>query len=174
MTPTDTVAKTLELNDSIVQMALEGLTDEDLLKQPKQDCNPIGWLLWHQARTEDNILSRFSGKPTVWTRDKWHERIQAPGGPENGGVGNTPEQVSAFRATKAELLAYAQAVRENTLTVLPAIAPDTLDRTVEDPPLPIIQKEKDFLAILLTDYSHHCGQICYLRGYLTGFGWMQF
>ena len=47
MTPTDTVVKTLELNDSIVQMALEGLTDEDLLKQPHPDCNPIGWLLWH-------------------------------------------------------------------------------------------------------------------------------
>ncbi len=82
--------------------------------------------------------------------------------------------MSAFRATKAELLAYARAVRENTLTVLPTIAPDTLNRTVEDPPLPFIQKENDFLAILLTDYSHHCGQICYLRGYLTGFGWMQF
>ncbi len=174
MTPTDTIAKTLEANDMLVQMALEGLTEEDLLKQPSPDCNPIGWLLWHQARTEDNILSRFSGKPTVWAGDKWHERIQAPGGPEDGGVGNTMEQVRDFRATKSDLLAYAQAVRENTLAVLPTITPDTLDRAVADPPLPFIQKENDFLAVLLTDYSHHSGQICYLRGYLTGKGWFSF
>ena len=174
MTPTDIVAKTLEVNDVLVQMALEGLTDEDLLKQPHPDCNPIGWLLLHQTRTEDNILSRFSGKPSVWDQDKWFERIEAPGGPEDGNAGNTIEQVSDFRASKTNLLAYAQAVRENTLAVLPTITPDTLDRTVEDPPAPFIKTENDFLAVLLTDYSHHCGQICYLRGYFTGLGWMGF
>jgi uncharacterized damage-inducible protein DinB len=174
MTPTDTIAKTLEANDALVSMALEGLTDEDLLKQPHPDCNPIGWLLLHQTRTEDNILSRFSGKPSVWDQDKWFERIQAPGGPGDGNAGNTIEQVRTFRATKADLLAYAHAMRENTLAVLPTITPDTLSRAVEDPPLPFIQKENDFLAVLLTDYSHHSGQICYLRGYLNGMGWMQF
>ena len=66
MSTTDTVAKTLEINDTLTQLALEGLTDEDLLKQPHPDCNPLGWLLLHQSRTEDNILSRFSGKPTIW------------------------------------------------------------------------------------------------------------
>lgn len=174
MTSTETIAKTLETNDMLVHMALEGLTDEDLLKQPHPECNPIGWLLWHQTRTEDNILSRFSGNPTVWTQGKWFERIQAPGGPEDGGIGNTMDQVQSFRASKDVLLAYAQAVRENTLTVLSAITPDLLDRPVADPPLPFIQKENDFLAVLLTDYSHHSGQICYLRGYLTGMGWFSF
>ncbi len=87
MTPTDTVAKTLELNDSIVQMALEGLTDEDLLKQPHPDCNPIGWLLWHQARTEDNILSRFSGKPAVWTRANGTSGSRPPAAPRTAASG---------------------------------------------------------------------------------------
>lgn len=174
MHPTDIVAKTLELNSNLVQMALEGLTDEDMNKQPNPDCNPIGWLLWHQTRTEDDILAHFSGKPTVWAADKWHERIQAPGGPEDNGFGNSMENVRAFRATKADLLAYAQAVRENSMAVLPTISAETLDKAVENPPVPAIQKEGDFLGILLTDFSHHCGQICYLRGYLTGTGWLGF
>jgi uncharacterized damage-inducible protein DinB len=174
MTLTDTVAKTLELNDMLAHMALKDLSDEDLLKQPKPDCNPIGWLLLHQTRTEDNILSRFSGKPSVWEQDKWFERIQAPGGQEDGNAGNSIEQVRAFRATKSDLLAYAQAVRKNTLAVLPTITPDTLDRAVEDPPAPFIKTENDFLALLLTDYSHHSGQICYLHGYFNGMGWMGF
>lgn len=174
MTPAETIAKTLEINDSLVQLALEGLTDEDLLKQPHPDCNPIGWLLLHQTRTEDYILSRFSGKPTIWEQEKWLERIQSPGGEEDGQAGNSMDRVRAFRATKPDLLDYAKAVRKNTLAVLPTITPDALNRAVADPPAPFIQKEGDFLGILLTDYSHHCGQICYLRGYLTGMGWMQF
>ncbi len=171
MGETDTVAKTLEINDVLVQMALDGLSDDDLLKQPNPESNPIGWLLWHMTRTEDNIISRFSDASTVWARDKWFDRIPAPGGPEDGGVGNTLEQVRTFRASKADLLAYAGEVRANTLSVLSAISPEALEREVPDPPLPMIQKEKDFLAILLVDYSHHSGQICYMRGYLTGPGW---
>ncbi len=174
MGETDTVAKTLEINDVIVQMALDGLSEDDLLKQPNPESNPIGWLLWHMARTEDNIISMFSDGSTVWARDKWFERITAPGGTEDGGVGNTLEQVRAFRASKEVLLAYSGEVRANTLSVLPSLTEEALESEVADAPLPIIQKKKDFLAILLTDYSQHCGQICYLRGYLTGPGWFEF
>jgi hypothetical protein len=174
MTAADLIAKTLELNGNLVNMALDGLTDEDLTKQPSPDSNPILWLFWHKTRTEDALMARFSGKPQVWTEGKWHHRIQAPGGPEDAGIGNKMEQVRAFRAKKQDLLDYAQAVRKNTLVVLPAIPPSALDKPVKDSPVPAIQREGDYLAILLTDYSHHAGQICYLRGWLTGRGWFPF
>ncbi|MEK6711196.1 MAG: DinB family protein [Nitrospinota bacterium] len=174
MNATDLIAKTLELNTQLVNMALDGLTDEDLKKQPNPDSNPIGWLLWHMTRAEDDLISRFTGKPQVWTEGKWHQRITAPGGPEDGGGGNTMEQVRAFRASRADLLAYAQAVRQNTLAALPQIPASALDREVKDAPIPVVKRAGDFLSVLLLDYSHHAGQICYLRGWLKGRGWLPF
>ncbi|MBI3127025.1 MAG: DinB family protein [Candidatus Tectomicrobia bacterium] len=173
-TAPDVVAKTLELNSNLVRMALEGLSDEEFLQQPKADCNPIAWLLWHMTRVEDSILSRFSGEPQVWIEGGWHERIQAPGGAEDAGMGNKMEQVCAFRAGKEDLLAYAEAVRQNTQDILPAISTEMLTAKVENPPSPAVQRQGDFLSILLTDYSHHAGQICYLRGYIKGAGWLPF
>lgn len=174
MNATDLIAKTLELNGNLVNMALEGLADEDLTKQPSPDSNPILWLFWHKTRTEDGLISRVGGKPQVWTTGEWNKKITAPAGPEDGGGGNTAEQVRAFRARKQDLLGYAQAVRKNTLAVLPTIPSSALDKPVQDSPIPAIQREGDYLAILLTDFSHHAGQICYLRGWLTGRGWFPF
>lgn len=174
MNATEMVAKVLELNTTLVRIAVEGLGDADLFMQPNAKSNSIGWLLWHQARTEDNILSAFSGKPTVWAADKWHGRIAAPGGPEDGGMNNTMAQVAAFCAKKEDLIAYADAVRANSLAVLPAITAETLEQEVPNPPIPVIERMKDLLSVLLADYAHHSGQICYLRGFISGPGWMPF
>lgn len=34
----------------LVGMALDGLSDADLLKRPDNECNPLVWTLWHQCR----------------------------------------------------------------------------------------------------------------------------
>ncbi|OGL62393.1 MAG: hypothetical protein A3J27_10120 [Candidatus Tectomicrobia bacterium RIFCSPLOWO2_12_FULL_69_37] len=174
MNAADLIAKTLEINTNLVHMALDGLTDEELWKQPNADSNPIGWLLWHMTRAEDDLLSRAGGRPQVWAEGRWHQKIKPPAGPEDSGGGNTMDQVRAFRAKKEDLLGYAQAVRKNTLAVLPAIPPSALDQKVENPPAPVVQKVGDFFAILLLDYAHHAGQICYLRGWFKGRGWLPF
>ena len=65
------VANVLTLNtDTFVHPALQGLSDADLVKRPSDQCNPIGWLLWHQTRVEDAILSHISVLPQAW--DRWH------------------------------------------------------------------------------------------------------
>jgi len=51
------VANALTLNtNNMMNLALQGLSDADLLKRPSDQCNPMGWLLWHQARAEDAIV----------------------------------------------------------------------------------------------------------------------
>jgi hypothetical protein len=61
------LANALTLNtDHLVNPALQGLSDADLTKRPTEQCNSIGWTLWHQTRVEDAILSRVSGRPQAW------------------------------------------------------------------------------------------------------------
>jgi uncharacterized damage-inducible protein DinB len=165
------VSNVLTLNtNNFVKPALEGLSDADLTKRPTDQCNPIGWLLWHQTRVEDTFLSNISGRPQAWIEGKWHEKFGMPADASNVGVGHSLEQVAAFKPTRADLLGYAEAVRNKTLDVLKSLSAADLDR---DLPAPggSTRKVGDTLGILMVDQFHHSGQIAYLRGYLTGKGW---
>ena len=165
------VANTLTFNtNTFVHPALQGLSDADLVKRPSDQCNPIGWLLWHQTRVEDAILSHISGLPQAWVTGTWYEQFGMPAEPQDYGAGYSLEQVMALQPTIAPLQGYAAAVREKTLTVLPTLTPADLEREL---PFPAggTRKVGDFLGILLIDQFHHSGQIAYLRGYLTGKGW---
>ena len=164
------VANALTLNtDNFVKPALQGLSDADITKRPTDQCNSIGWLLWHQTRVEDAILSNVSGRPQAWIEGKWHEKF---GMPANTGVGagDTLEQVAAFKPTVAHLQGYADAVRQKSLAILKALSPADLERELPAPGGGT-RKVGDFLGIIMIDHFHHSGQIAYLRGYLTGKGW---
>jgi uncharacterized damage-inducible protein DinB len=164
------VANALTINANFIQMALDGLSDEDLMKRPTDQCNPIGWTLWHQTRVEDAILSNISGKPQTWVEGAWHDKFGLAADPGDVGAGHSLEQVMALQPTVATLQGYAAAVREKTLESLKALTPADLER---DLPTPHggIRKAGDYLGILMLDHFHHSGQVCYLRGYLTGKGW---
>jgi uncharacterized damage-inducible protein DinB len=164
------VANALTFDGDFMKMALEGLSDEDLVKRPNEQCNPIGWLLWHQTRVEDAILSNISGKPQAWIEGGWHEKFGMPADPRDVGVGHSLEQVMALKPALAALRGYAAAVREKTLESLKALTPADLERELPAPGGGT-RKAGDYLGILLWDYFHHSGQIGYLRGYLSGKGW---
>jgi uncharacterized damage-inducible protein DinB len=165
------MANVLTLNtNNFVKPALQGLSDADLLKRPSDQCNPIGWLLWHQTRVEDAISSNVSGRSQAWIDGKWHEKFGMPAEAGDLGVGHTLEQVAGFKPTVANLLGYVDAVREKTLSVLQSLSAADLDRELPAPGGGT-RKVGDFLGIIMVDHFHHSGQIAYLRGYLTGKGW---
>ena len=165
------VASVLTINtDNFVHPALQGLTDADLFKRPSDQCKPIGWLLWHQTRVEDVILSHISGMPQAWVAGTWHEQFGMPAEPHDFGAGHSLEQVMVLKPTIAALQGYAAAVREKTLAVLKTLTPADLEGEIPSP-AGGTQKAGEFLGILLIDQFHHSGQIAYLRGYLTGKGW---
>ena len=165
------VANALTLNtNNFVKPALEGLSDADLTKRPTDQCNPIGWLLWHQTRVEDAILSNVSGKPQAWIEGKWHEKFGMPANAGDVGAGNSLEQVAAFKPTKAALLGYVDTVRDKSLGILKSLSAADLDRELPAPGGGT-RKVGDFLGIIMIDHFQHSGQIAYLRGYLTGKGW---
>jgi hypothetical protein len=119
--------------NTFVRPALQGLSDADLLKRPNDACNPIGWLLWHQTRVEDAILSGISGSLQTWVADIWHAQFGRPADPHDTGFGHSLEQVMALQPTITALQGYAAAVRDKTLTVLP---PPNASRPGARTPLP--------------------------------------
>lgn len=171
MDATQFIAGVLTNNGGLIHRALEGLSNEDLLKQPNEQSNPIGWLVWHQTRTEDRIISLLSGKPQAWIEGGWHAKFGMGADPKNGGIGHTMKEVTALRPTLDALKGYAAAAREKTLAYLGGLNSSDLDREVRSPVDNSPRKLGEYLGILVSDYLHHCGQVCYLCGYLKGWGW---
>ncbi len=170
MDATAVIGKTLEYNADFVQKALDGLSEADLMKRPSDHSNPIGWLVWHQSRGEDMVLSSVTGEEQVWSDGQLAKKFGTDSDLKNTGTGQTPDQTGNFKAAKKDLLDYSAAVRKKTSACLEKLSPADLEREV-----PFFAggtiKVGDFLAGLTMDNSQHSGQICYLRGHYKGFGW---
>ncbi len=160
----------LTVNSAIVQQALDGLTDADLGARPNDQSNSMGWLLWHQARVEDALISGLTGKPQAWVEGKWHERFGMGAEPSNTGTGHKLEQVAAVKTTLKDLKGYSEAVRPKTLAYLSSLNPADLEAEV-DTILGDKRRLGDYLGGFFLDTLHHGGQVCYLRGYFKGYGW---
>ena len=52
------VTAVLDRNEQILFQALEGLTPEELHRQPTRDTNSIGWLTWHLSRVRALFMKR--------------------------------------------------------------------------------------------------------------------
>ena len=157
---------TFNLEEYILPV-LDDLSDADLKARPNDQCNPIGWLFWHQTRTEDRMLSIVCDIPQVWSEERWCDKFGMPADDDGTGVGHTLEQVAAFSATKELLKAYAMAVRAKTLAALRSLTPADLEREITTVRGLKMAGERS-LKSLIVDYNHHAGQIAYLRGYLKG------
>ena len=155
------------LNESwgYLTRALGGLTQEEITWTPAPHSNSLAFLLWHVTRAEDfwvnDVIRRGS---TIYETEGWRERLSTP---EDGGTGYTEEQLRAWPTPKlADLLGYAQAVREKTLAVVDSITSGDL------PEVPRPEYPKDtigsILAHLVTEIALHVGQIDYLRGVHRG------
>ncbi|MBI1725324.1 MAG: DinB family protein [Candidatus Tectomicrobia bacterium] len=164
----------LTRNVQQVQKALDGMDERGLRAAPDiQRTNPAGWLVWHQARFADLVLSHAGGKTQAWAEGNWSAKFPGvPPDPKKTGLGDTMDQVMALNFPKAALSGYLDAVLEKARSVLSGLAPADFDREIGHP---IRSNEKikigDLLAAMTTDFVQHSGQVCYLRGYLTGPGW---
>jgi uncharacterized damage-inducible protein DinB len=162
----------LERTESVMLQALDGLSADELDRQPGPDSNPIGWLTWHLTRVQDRHVSAMQGKEQAWVTDGWHAKFERPADLEDRGFGHTPEQVAAFRSPDAEtLVAHYRAIRENTQRFLDALTPADLERQV-----PAMRGDGTMLLsarllAIMVDNMQHMGQVAYLRGLIRGAGW---
>lgn len=90
---------------------------------------------------------------------------------DRNGNGDTPEQVASFRVDRGLLDGYAEAAHGTALRRVREATPDMLTRPYEVPDRP----DRPTWQRLVTnaiDYTEHTSQIAYLRGMLTGPGWL--
>jgi hypothetical protein len=119
------------------------LSPEELVARPLQGVNPIGFLVWHMARSQDwAVNTAIRNVPEVIRRRPWAgSALAVPG------IGTGFDLDKAARAAVQfelpELLAYADAVQGDTLawlrTVDEAILDDIPDVAAHDEPHPEYQ-----------------------------------
>lgn len=153
-----------------VPQVLDGLAPADATWRPDPDANPIGWLVWHLARVQDDHLAALSGacgrpRPQVW--DTWRARFDLPYPPTAIGYRHTSDEVGAFAVADVALLTgYHADVHALTCDVLHELTGDDYARVVDDswdPPVTAAAR----LVSVVNDTTAHVGQAAYVRGLLA-------
>lgn len=165
MTPADILIDALDRVRESVHSVLDGLGPDDLAHRPAPDANPIGWLVWHLARVQDDHVADAAGTEQVWTAEGFADRFDLPYDTAEHGWGHTSEQVAHFRAEAPLLAEYYDAVHSRSLGYLAGLGPDDLDRIVDDrwdPPVTLGVR----LISVLNDDTQHVGQAAYVKGLL--------
>jgi hypothetical protein len=142
---------------------LDGLDEEALHWRPDPDANPIGWLVWHLTRVQDDHVAGVAGVPQAWTSRGFAERFGLPYDEGDVGYGQSSEQVGAFRASASDLLDYHAATHALTEEVVRGV--EDWDRVVDDrwdPPVTAAVR----LVSVVNDTTQHLGQAAYVRGLL--------
>lgn len=150
----------------LARTAVEGLTPEDLVREPAPGANTVGWLVWHTARVEDHHVAELLHGPQVWEGDRWPARFGLPSDPDNTGYGHTAAEVrSVVPASRDDLVGYLDEVHARTVGWLTGLTPADLDEVVDrrwDPPVTMGVR----LVSIADDGLQHLGQAAYVRGLL--------
>lgn len=150
-----------------VRGAVEGLTAAELTAAPEPGANPIGWLVWHLTRVQDDHVAELIPDDQLWTTGDWAPRFGLAPDPANTGYGHSPTQVAAVRPESADVLVgYYDAVAARTREFLGRLTEADLDRVIDprwDPPVTLGVR----LVSVIDDDIQHAGQAKYVRGLLA-------
>ena len=171
----DIVLEGLERIRSLLHRTLDGLTLEEIHRQPSSDANSIAWLVWHLTRVQDTSVSGLMDEDSVWRSQDWPAKFGITEDVDSDGFGHTPEQVAAFRAPSIEtLLGYHEQVAARAKSYVAGLSAADFDRDLGQPqwqPPPTVGVR---LVSVLSDNLQHAGQAAYLRGLFQGKGWLPF
>jgi uncharacterized damage-inducible protein DinB len=150
----------------LVHAAVDGLTPEQLRWAPAPGANPIGWLVWHLTRVQDDHVADLLGAEQIYVTGDWAPRFGLKADPSDTGYGHTPAQVAAVTPESAAVLEeYHRAVHQRSAEFVAGLTAADLDRVVDtawDPPVTMGVR----LVSVVDDDVQHAGQAAYLRGLL--------
>jgi hypothetical protein len=156
----------------VLEVALDGLTQDDLNKQPHPDCSSMGWLTWHLTRVQDHQIADLMGEEQLWVSDGRYARFNRAPDSSDIGFGHGPEDLVAFRSPDVSTLPrYHRAVLEASKRHISTLTAEDLDGEPNEPwfkPVPTVGVR---LVSVPSDELQHAGQLAYLRGLLKGKGW---
>jgi uncharacterized damage-inducible protein DinB len=143
------LALIFKLNNNLIARSLDGLTDEDVWRQPAGSGNPIGWILGHLTETRAGLLSDM-GAPfdCGWSRafQRGAALQDRTGYPARAAI------EAAWKATHA-------AMRDAFANV----TDDRLATPVARRPVPGVESLADLIAFCGFHESYHVGQIGFIR-----------
>ena len=149
-----------------IRDAVDGLSADDLAWAPGDGRNPIGWLVWHLTRVQDDHVADLLDQEQVWATGRWAERFGLDADAHDTGYGHRPADVARVRPESAAvLLEYYEAVAARTNEFLSTVSDADLDRVVDtrwDPPVTLGVR----LVSIADDDIQHAGQAAYVRGLL--------
>lgn len=151
-----------------VPTVVGGLGADLLNRAPAAGANPIGWLIWHLSRVEDDHVADLAGRDQVWTSAGFARRFGLPYDDAATGFGQSAGEVAAFAVSDAQLLIdYYEAVHVQTVAVVNGLGREDWDRVVDDswdPPVTVQVR----LVSVVNDITQHIGQAAYVRGIVDG------
>lgn len=165
MTPADLLADAFGRVRESVDAVLDGITADQLHHRVGPDANPIGWLVWHLTRVQDDHIAGVADQPQIWTTEEYAERFALPYDTADIGFGHSSDQVGALRTSPTLLAGYHHATQDRTAAYLRTVGPEDLDRIVDaawDPAVTLGVR----LVSVVNDTTQHVGQAAYLRGLL--------
>jgi hypothetical protein len=121
-----------DLHVGFVSQLFEGLTDAQARQRPAR-VNSVAWLVWHLARVQDAVVSRFvADRPQVLDEGGWHRRMAVDR--RDVGSGMTSAEVDALSAAidLGALRQYQRAVAERTKLVAVALPAGAWSETVSE------------------------------------------
>ncbi|NMO90445.1 mycothiol transferase [Actinomycetospora sp. TBRC 11914] len=147
-----------------VHGTVEGLDEKALNLQVDAEANPIGWLVWHLTRVQDDHVAELAGTEQAYTADGWADRFGFDLPPSSIGYGHTPAQVAAVHVTDPALLTgYYDAVHDRTLAYLRTLADADLDEVIDDRWDPPVTRGVRLVSVADDDIQH-AGQAAYVAG----------
>ena len=161
----------LEQVDEETQASLKGMTLEQILWRPTEESNPMAWLAWHIARTQDLRSSYLLGRDQIWIDDGWHQRFGLPADPANTGRGNNDADVSALQPESVEVVnSYCSLASARLREYVGSLRPGAENDVIDNP-----EGGQTPLGPLLTRMVHggltHVGQLMYVRGLIERRHW---
>lgn len=148
-----------------VANVLADLDSEAMSHRIAPEANPIGWLVWHLLRVQDDHFADLAGTPQIVTSKGWHERFNLPLGASSTGYGHSPRDVDAVRVAPDLLRGYSDDVHEATLGFIATLDDSDLDRVVDDRWEPPVTMGARIVSVIGDDLKH-LGQAEYLKGLL--------
>ena len=149
-----------------IHVAVDGLSADDLAWAPGDGRNPIGWLVWHLTRVQDDHVADLIDEEQLWATGSWAARFGLGPNVQDTGYGHRPADVARVRPeSPAALLEYYDAVAARTNEFLSTLSDADLDRIVDtrwDPPVTLGVR----LISIADDDIQHAGQAAYVRGLL--------
>jgi hypothetical protein len=144
---------------------VSGLGDDDLSWRPDAEANSIAWLVWHLTRIEDDHVAGAAGTEQVWNAEGWAERFDLPFPAHEHGYAMSAADAGRVRVSGELLAGYYDAVAARSASYVATLAPDDLDRVVDeawDPPVTLGVR----LVSVVNEVNAHLGQAQYVRGLL--------